>query len=154
MPTFLPPTRRPEFHRGAGPTAVADHAVALEQAPRHAEDEGQRQVGDVGGRDAGRVGHGDAARPGRRDIDAVHVAARAGDDLDLGKGIDEPLVCPDHGSRHQGADALGGGGEDRVGLVGVQVHVNREMLFQRREDLARFGADHQNFGLLRPNDAV
>jgi hypothetical protein len=91
--------------------ALSENGRALDQPPRHGEDQRHGHVGGVFGQNLRRVGHGDAARMRRRDVDIVDAVAEIGDHAQLAVGVFEDRFADHVGdSRHQyvgAADRLG-----------------------------------------------
>jgi hypothetical protein len=95
------PGRRP-----ASPFLAADqHRRALQQPPRHGEDQRHGHVGGVFGKHARRIGDRDAARERGGDVDIVDAVAEIGDELEVRAGL----------RQHGGIDAVGHGRDEHVG---------------------------------------
>ena len=90
--------------------AFGEDRCALDQPPRHRENQRHGHVGGVFGQHFRRVGHRDAARMRRRDVDIVDAVAEIGDHAQLAVGMLEHLLVDHVGDgRHQHV-----GGADRV----------------------------------------
>jgi len=136
------PGRRP-----AGPWLIAGQDVgALDQPPRHRQNQRHRHVGGVLGEHARRIGDGDAALERGRDVDVVDAVAKIGDQLELLAGL----------AQHRGVDAVGDGRHQHVGLFHrrgelgmaergvIQVEFGVEQFAHARFDAVRQSARHHN----------
>lgn len=107
---------------GAPPLALVHGRTCLGNVARSGK---QERHSMLGGRDdvrVRRVAHDDAALGGGLDIDVVHRHARAPDDLQVLRGIQQRRV--DHRVRMHDERIVGGDGADELLGRGIDKHVN------------------------------
>ena len=123
-----------ERQEAQGPAAGTDETVGRGDSTGHVQQKRHHQIGDVLGGDGWCVGHQYVARAGRLKVDPVGMVSRDGDDLEAGKGIDQPGVGAGEGRGGHAADALGDLGKDGLAVALFRQQVDREVGLQSSHD--------------------